>query len=205
MYILSDDFVKSHYIFRISTIQGITMMCDYSRFAHRAFRHGFGFMAGAGRFFGPGEVRLALLSLLAGEPMHGYQLMRRLEERSGGIYRASAGTVYPTLQQLEDEGLIISELQDSKKVYKLTDAGRRELVDRDETVQQIWRRARRWEDWRAAFDPDAAEIRGPVERLVKAAFRAAAGEQAAHRIERVREILLRTLRELEELARSRSR
>ena len=69
------------------------MMCDYSRFAHRAFRHGFGFMAGAGRFFGPGEVRLALLSLLADEPMHGYQLMRRLEERSGGIYRASAGTV----------------------------------------------------------------------------------------------------------------
>jgi len=129
----------------------------------------------------------------------------RLEERSGGIYRASAGTVYPTLQQLEDEGLIISELQDSKKVYKLTDAGRRELADRDETVQQIWRRARRWEDWRAAFDPDAAEICGPAERLVKAAFRAAAGEQAAHRIERVREILLRTLRELQKFARSASR
>jgi len=101
--------------------------------------------------------------------------------------------IYPTLQQLEDEGLITSELQDSKKVYKLTDAGRRELADRDKTVQQIWRRARRWEDWRAAFDPDAAEILGPAERLVKAAFRAAAGEQATQRIERVREIIFRTV------------
>lgn len=100
-------------------------MCDYSRFTHRAFRHGFGFMAGAGRFFGPGEVRLALLSLLADEPMHGYQLMRRLEERSGGIYRVSAGTVYPTLQQLEDEGLIISELQDSKGFQEGLQADRR--------------------------------------------------------------------------------
>jgi DNA-binding PadR family transcriptional regulator len=173
------------------------MMCGYSRFARRAHWHGFGLMAS--RFFGPGEVRLALLSLLADEPMHGYQLMKRLEERSGGIYRASAGTIYPTLQQLEDEGQITSESLDGKRVYKLTEAGRGELKERDETVRQIWRRARRWEDWRAALDPDSAEIRGPAERLVKAAFRAVAGEQATQRIERVREILLRALRDLEEL------
>jgi len=79
------------------------------------------------------------------------------------------------------------------------EAGRGELKERDETVRQIWRRARRWEDWRAALDPDSAEIRGPAERLVKAAFRAVAGEQATQRIERVREILLRALRDLEEL------
>jgi len=171
----------------------------YSRFGGRSHWHGFGFMAGQGRFFGPGEVRLALLSLLGDEPMHGYELMRRLEERSGGVYRASAGTIYPTLQQLEDEGLIVSEPIEGKRVYKLTEAGRRELTERDENVRRIWRRARRWEDWRGAMDPDAGEIRGPAERLVKAAFRAVAGEQAAQRIERVREILLRALRELEEL------
>ena len=176
------------------------MMCGgYSRFARRANWHGFGFMAGPGRFFGSGEVRLALLSLLADEPMHGYELMKRVEERSGGIYRASAGTIYPTLQQLEDEGLIVSDSVNGKRVYKLTEAGRRELTERDEAVRQIWRRARRWEDWRGAFDPDAAEIRGPAERLVKAAFRAVAGEQAAQRIERVREILLRALHDLEGL------
>ncbi len=178
------------------------MICGHSRFARRAYRHGFGIFSGQGRFFGPGEVRLALLSMLSDAPMHGYELMKRLEERSGGIYRASAGTVYPTLQQLEDEGLVSSETQNGKKIYRLTDAGRRELERNDEAIRAIWRRARRWQDWRSAFDPDAAEIRGPAERLVKEAFRAVAGEFATHeRLERVREILLRALRELEELAR----
>jgi DNA-binding PadR family transcriptional regulator len=159
-------------------------------------------MTGPGRFFGPGEVRLALLSMLAERPMHGYELMKQLEERSGGIYRASAGTIYPTLQQLEDEGLVTAELRDGKKTYSLTDTGRRELGDSREAVDRIWRRARRWEDWRSAFNPDAAEIRGPAERLVKAAFRAVAGELATHqRLERVREILIRAMRELDDLAR----
>ena len=137
------------------------MSCGYSRFARPGW-HGFGMIARSGRFFGPGEVRLALLSLLTEAPVHGYELMKQLEERSGGVYRASAGTVYPTLQQLEDEGLITSELRDGKKVYRLTDEGRRELEERDESVREIWRRARRWEDWRSAFDPDASEIRGPA-------------------------------------------
>src|SRR5690348_15980533 len=179
------------------------MICGHSRFGRRANWHGFGFFSGQGRFFGPGEVRLALLSMLGEAPMHGYELMKRLEERSGGIYRASAGTVYPTLQQLEDEGLVIPEMLDGKKTYRLTDAGRHELERNDETVHEIWRRARRWNDWRSAFDPDAAEIRGPAERLVKEAFRAVGGGFATHeRLERVREILLRALRELEELRRA---
>jgi DNA-binding PadR family transcriptional regulator len=178
------------------------MICGHSRFARRAYWHGFGFFSGQGRFFGPGEVRLALLSMLGEAPMHGYELMKRLEERSGGIYRASAGTIYPTLQLLEDEGLVASETRDGKKVYRLTDAGRRELERNEEAVRAIWRRASRWQDWRSAFDPDTAEIRGPAERLVKEAFRAVAGGFATHqRLERVREILLRALREVEELSR----
>jgi DNA-binding PadR family transcriptional regulator len=176
------------------------MLCGHARYGRRGYWRGFGFVSGQGRFFGPGEVRLALLSLLGEAPSHGYELMRRLEERSGGIYRASAGTVYPTLQQLEDEGLVASEVVDGKKMYRLTEQGRGELQRSDEAVRAIWRRARRWEAWRSAFDPDAAEIRGPAERLVKQAFRAVAGEFGGHqRIERVREILARALRELEEL------
>ena len=178
-------------------------MCGHPRFARRGYWHGFGPFSGQSRFFGPGEVRLALLSMLSETAMHGYELMKRLEERSGGIYRASAGTIYPTLQQLEDEGLVASETQDGKKIYRLSDEGRRELERNDEAVRAIWRRARRWQDWRSAFDPDAAEIRGPAERLVKEAFRAVAGECATHeRLDRVREILLRALRELEELRRT---
>jgi DNA-binding PadR family transcriptional regulator len=170
----------------------------------RIYRHHhwpeFGVLAMRARFFGPGEVRLALLSLLSEGPLHGYELMRQLEERSGGIYQASAGTVYPTLQQLEDEGLIASQTSDGKRVYRITPGGRDELRHRDEAVRRIWYRARRWAGWRSAFDPDAAEIRGPAERLVKAAFRAVAGETASQeRFDRVREILERALRELEGL------
>jgi len=178
------------------------MICGHARFSRRGHWQGFGLFSGQGRFFGPGEVRLALLSMLDEAPMHGYELMKRLEQRSGGIYRASAGTIYPTLQQLEDEGLVSAEMLEGKKTYRLSEAGRAELQRNQEAVEAIWRRARRWQDWRGAFDPDAAEIRGPAERLVKEAFRAVAGEFATHqRLERVREILLRALRELEEMSR----
>ena len=72
---------------------------------------------------GLGELRLALLALLHEGPKHGYELMKELESRSGGIYRASAGSVYPTLQQLEDEGLARSKSSDGKRIYQLTDDG----------------------------------------------------------------------------------
>jgi DNA-binding PadR family transcriptional regulator len=174
------------------------MMCGTRRSQRRSHWAEFGMMGMRSRFFGPGEVRLALLSLIAEGPKHGYELMRQLEERSGGIYNASAGTVYPTLQQLEDEGLISSDSKEGKRVYAITEAGSEELKREDETVRRIWWRARRWAGWRNAFDPDAAEIRGPAERLVKAAFRAVAGETASQeRIARVREILERALRDLD--------
>lgn len=71
-------------------------------------------------------VRAAILSVLLEEPMHGYQVITELEQRSGGRWRPSAGSVYPTLQQMEDEGLVRSEEQDGRRVYTLTDAGRTE-------------------------------------------------------------------------------
>jgi DNA-binding PadR family transcriptional regulator len=71
-----------------------------------------------------------LLRLIAEKPMHGYDLIRDLEERSGGMWRPSPGSIYPTLQMLEDEGLVKSEEQDGKRVYTITDAGRKELDER---------------------------------------------------------------------------
>ena len=170
--------------------------------ARGACRPGFGFWGGpARRFFGAGEVRLALLSLLADGPRHGYELMKLLAERSGGIYRASAGTIYPTLQQLEDEGLVAAEAQDGKRVYRITEEGRRELRRDEDVVDRIWRRARMWNDWRAAFDPDAQEIVRPAERVVKAAFRAMSGQDSHSKADAIREILERALRDIENLDR----
>lgn len=152
------------------------------------------------RFFGGGEVRLALLSLLEEGPKHGYQLMKDLEARSGGLYRASAGAIYPTLQQLEDEGLITSEQADGRRVYKLTDAGKDELKKSADTVKKIWDRAQSWGEWAPWMGPAAGMVAGPAASVMKAAMRAAthAGDDP-ERIKRVREILERTKKEIEDL------
>lgn len=150
------------------------------------------------RFFGQGEVRLALLSLLKDSPAHGYELMKRLEERSGGMYKASAGTVYPVLQQLEDEGLVRCEDVDGKKTYHLTDAGREELVRHHDDTERIWERAHGWKDWGVNMGPETAEIWGSWGRLSKAAFRAAT-RTGFEKSERVREILDRARKEIEAL------
>lgn len=71
-----------------------------------------------------GDVRTAVLSLLAERPMHGYQIINEIAERSGGSWKPSAGSVYPTLQLLADEGLIEAEEHAGRKTYSLTEAGR---------------------------------------------------------------------------------
>ena len=79
---------------------------------------------------GKGEVRAAVLALLAERPMHGYQIIREIEERSGGSWKPSAGSVYPTLQLLADEGSISAEESNGRKIYSLTEAGREEAATR---------------------------------------------------------------------------
>jgi len=92
-----------------------------------------------GGWFGPphgrgrarrGDVRIALLTVVAEQPRHGYDLIRELEERSGGMWHPSPGSIYPTLQMLEEQGLLTSEELDGKRVYSITDAGRAHLEER---------------------------------------------------------------------------
>src|SRR5438552_13374479 len=112
---------------------------------HRGGRFGFGPGFGPWGFGGPpwrfpgpgsragrGDVRSAVLFLLAERPMHGYQVIQELTERSGGMWKPSPGSVYPTLQQLEDEGLVRSAESDGRRVFELTDAGRAEVERRAE-------------------------------------------------------------------------
>jgi DNA-binding PadR family transcriptional regulator len=77
-----------------------------------------------------GEIRTALLTELSEAPGHGYDLIQRLEEKSGGEWRPSPGSVYPTLQMLEDESLVRSTERDDKRVYEITDTGRAEAERR---------------------------------------------------------------------------
>jgi len=109
---------------------------------HRGRGRGHGYGRGRGR----PNVRQALLALLIERPMHGYEMIQELESRTGGIWRPSPGSVYPTLQLLEDEGLITAEQSEGRKRFALTDAGRPEAEEAaqnapwreygDETVSQ---------------------------------------------------------------------
>ena len=99
-------------------------------------RDGFGPGFGRGGGFGPGhgrggrtrrgDVRAAILALLAEEPMHGYQIITELTERSGGVWRPSPGSVYPTLSALEDQGLVTADTSEGRRVFQLTPEGRAE-------------------------------------------------------------------------------
>ncbi|WP_138753830.1 PadR family transcriptional regulator [Paenibacillus sinopodophylli] len=80
-------------------------------------------------YFGRGGIKFALLKLLSGQPMHGYQIMKTLEEQSGGLYQPSAGSIYPTLQLLEASSFIAICTEDNgKKVYRITEQGRSALL-----------------------------------------------------------------------------
>ena len=100
----------------------------------RHFGRGHGVRPRAGR----GDIRAAILSLLAEQPMHGYQIIQELTERTGGVWRPSPGSVYPTLQQLEDEELVRETASESgKRVYELTDAGREQASDRRPPLEAV--------------------------------------------------------------------
>jgi DNA-binding PadR family transcriptional regulator len=90
----------------------------------RGFREAFGGGRGRGGMVRRGEIRPLILAVLTARPMHGYEVITELEAQSGGRWRPSAGSVYPTLQQLSDEGLVTSEEIDGRRVYTLTDEGK---------------------------------------------------------------------------------
>ena len=87
--------------------------------------------------FAHGHLRLYLLSLLAEQPMHGYELIQALSDRFGGTYVPSAGTIYPRLGKLEEDGLVTKESDGRKTVYAITEAGRAELAERGSELDGI--------------------------------------------------------------------
>jgi hypothetical protein len=106
---------------------------DFEGFAFGGGFGGPGGRFGRGRKARRGDIRTAALLLLAEEPRNGYQIMQEVQERSDGVWRPSPGSVYPALQQLEDEGLIRSSEAGggTGKVFELTDAGRAQVERRD--------------------------------------------------------------------------
>lgn len=94
------------------------------------------------QFFESGEVKYVILRLLAEKPRHGYEIMKALEERMGGWYTPSPGTVYPTLQLLEDQGYVRAVETDGKKVYRITPEGEAFLHEHRDFTDDIFDRVR---------------------------------------------------------------
>lgn len=150
------------------------------------------------RWFGAGDMKYVILKLLADRPMHGYEVMRELDDQSRGCYKPSPGTVYPTLQWLEDEGLVESQEQDGKKVYSISDAGREFLEDNKSTVEEIFDRFEEMMD-HIVSDP-MPEVNKLVGRMVKEVYKASwrlRGDDEKQR--RVADILQRALDELRDV------
>lgn len=130
----------------------------------------------------PGDVRLAVLTLLAEQPMHGYQIITELANRSGGAWQPSPGSIYPTLQQLADEGLVTSAESDGRRTFALTDAGRAALKH-----ASAGRRAP-WEDMAEDVDEDVALLRERAGQVMAAVMQVAAAG-GAQQLERAEKLL----------------
>jgi DNA-binding PadR family transcriptional regulator len=85
-----------------------------------------------------GDARAAVLVLLDEQPMHGYQIIQEIEERTSGFWKPSPGSVYPVLQQLEDEGLVLIEQTDGRRVVNLTEVGRSYVEDNRTKLEGVW-------------------------------------------------------------------
>jgi len=141
-----------------------------------------------------GDIKFLLLELLSEHPSHGYDLIKAMEVRYGGFRRLSPGSVYPTLQMLEDGGYLTSEQENGKRVYTITHEGRKLLSDR---VQQ--------EDENSPWDtfknfvkskpPEFLELRNSAGELAAAIMQVARGGNV-ERINRVRELLEQVKREI---------
>jgi DNA-binding PadR family transcriptional regulator len=121
--------------------------------------------------FESGEMKFVILRLLKEKPRHGYEVMRALEEKMSGVYTPSAGTVYPTLQLLEDEGYVRAEETDGKKVYHVTPEGERYLEEHRDLLDEILDRVR--ETVREFTGGGIGEVQEAFARLAGTTFRRA--------------------------------
>ncbi len=163
---------------------GCAPQCGPGSGPHRRMHHmhgpGCGPMRGAGaRFFERGGIKFAILELVKDKPRHGYDIIKDMEERSGGFYSPSPGVIYPTLQVLEDQDLVTSTTEEGKKTYTITPAGLAYLEEHKERArghrehwEAHWGSGPRGEGWSAVGD-----IRDTLAD-VKRAVRRSAGDTA---------------------------
>ncbi len=149
------------------------------------------------RFFEKGDLKFVILDLLKDKPAHGYEIIRALEDRFHGFYSPSAGSVYPTLQLLEDMGYVSSSAQDGKKVYTITDAGKEFLKERGETMDKI---KTHMHDWcSGGSHEEIHEIMHEMGHLAKSVARKVRHTDK-DKLSRIREIISHAERDIDALS-----
>jgi len=150
-----------------------------------------------GRIFEQGDLKYVILQLLAEKPRHGYEVIKELEDRFGGAYAPSAGTVYPTLSLLEDMGYAtVTPEEGGKKIYTITDEGRRYLEENRSAVDDIFERIA---EFGASFLSDSmVEINRAMGNVGRVTY-GSAGRYFRDRdkVAKVREILERAAKEID--------
>jgi len=151
----------------------------------------------AARLFEQGDLKYVILRLLEEKPRHGYEIIKDLEGRFGGSYAPSPGTVYPTLTMLEDLGYarVVPE-EGGKKIYEITDEGRKYLADHSTTVDDIFERIAKFVG--GITDTPMMELNQSFQKLARATYKTATSNMAdRERIKKIREILQRAAEEIE--------
>jgi DNA-binding PadR family transcriptional regulator len=172
------------------------------RHGHRGRGRGFGFFANMFGEPGPraerGGVKYLILDAVADAPRHGYEIIQVIEERSKGSYRPSPGVVYPTLQLLDETGLVVGSEKDGRKTYAITDAGRAELEANRETVRDFYEQqdGASWE----AYADELSDFSRRLMGLVKTVHRAARhGRLNAKSVQKLRQVLDETIARVEDV------
>ena len=155
-----------------------------------------------GRIFEQGDLKYVILRLLEEKPRHGYEIIKELEDRCGGAYSPSPGTVYPTLTMLEDLGYAkVTPDEGGRRVYEITPEGAAYLKEHSSTVDSIFERIARFME--GFLDAPMMEVNTAFRRVARSAY----GHASKHvndsaKLQRIKEILDRAAGELEQLEKS---
>jgi DNA-binding PadR family transcriptional regulator len=161
-------------------------------FSKRDFHYGHSH----GPFFRKGDFKFVILELLKEKPHYGYEIIREMEERFHGFYAPSPGIVYPTLQYLEELGYVTSEMQDGKKVYTITEAGRKFLEEKSEAGEDFKDRMKHW--WETGMRHELRDLMHEMRRLGWL-LRQYGRKVSVEKMRQARDIIAKASRDVEEI------
>jgi DNA-binding PadR family transcriptional regulator len=153
-----------------------------------------------GRLFEQGDLKYVILRLLDEKPRHGYEIIKELESRFGGSYAPSPGTVYPTLTMLEDMGYarVVPE-EGGKKIYEITDEGKKHLAEHSTTVDDIFERIAKFVE--GLTDSPMRDLNGSFQRLARATYKTATSHlDDKELIQKLRDVIQKAADEIEAIA-----